>query len=351
MTAVLKQQFTARPDYLIPHFHEHLTIFGQPHTWSYHSHEKPPPGEIEVLVRDFHIPEHHIRTKGLAPCPICSPNHPQYGRGHLLWSPISGKLYAVGHCCGHNHFVNGVFSESFVKERKRRERRLMEAYLEKNHARVAEFARFALNLEPAAREHDRIVRLLISGLTLRRTMEIYRLAAGGEGNLVVYRDGKGEDGERGSLRGQLERFGTYPLKGYEVLRKSRSKKSAEARIKRAAAILPMVGWQTYEDAFAWLCEAPDADLRKLSGVLQDAQQDFKDVVAEMNDLSSFLARDNLKLLTAWSKEQDALQAQLGIYRSSDLIVSVWRGDRQVKSISLPEGFGEVPVLPDPLQAA
>jgi hypothetical protein len=339
------RSYTVRPDWAVADFKRHLETLGDPSQCHFISNEKPPAKGIVVLYPGFVIPERHVARDGLARCPICSPKAPKYATGHLLWSPVNGKIYAVGHCCGHKYFIGGELAHELREAKARASRRVDEEFLLLNWDRVSVFGEFALALKARAREFDQTVKRLVSGISQSRANEVFRIASAGGGHLsVVHQNETPTDGP-GGLSGIRSRFGDRPLAGYQILHRPRSAPSAEARLANAGTAFQFVEWDTHDAAYAWLCDMPDRDLRILAGRLRDAEGWYEEVCSEMASLAAFLPRSNLALLTAWSRCQDSLQSQFGITRPTDTTLKIWRPGHAIRPIVLPASV-ERPV-PEP----
>ncbi|WP_156386570.1 hypothetical protein [Aureimonas sp. Leaf454] len=89
-----------------------------------------------------------------------------------------------------------------------------------------------------------------------------------------------------------------------------------------------------DNAFEWLCDQPDIDLKRLSDILGDAESGSAQVCAEMNALADFLVPENLQLINAWSRQQDTLQAEIRVFRPMPNKLTVWRGRHAAKPIVL-----------------
>ncbi|MER9528810.1 hypothetical protein NKI89_03215 [Mesorhizobium sp. M0309] len=333
MSVQAKKAFQYRPDHLIQDFREHIRAFGEPHTWRYHTHEPPAPEGAEVLLANFVIPREFVRSKGLAPCPICSPKSPQYAKGHLIWSAVGGTLHAVGHCCGHKHFEDGSFGRGIAAAIELEQRRADETFLMDNWEYPRELLALSRDLTPWARSYDQVVKNLKGGLSPMVCKAIYRAAADGAFLSV-------EDQVQGLGRKMVSiktPFGSRPVQGGLVLRGGKRAVSCEGRIKAASLIFEQLDWVSYEDAFWWASSQPSADLKLLARHIKEAVAVFHDAHADFLALQAFLSEENLELVSAWSAVAHAGNPlRLHPHAREDL--AIWRGAVRVRRILIPRNI-------------
>lgn len=340
--------FSSRPDHLVPDFKQHLAASAEPHTWRYHSHSAPPRDGVEVLLANFLIP---ARRKGRAPCPICSPDHPKYLKGHLVWSSSTGTLHAVGHCCGHTYFNNDGLRTGLKAASERLRRREDEAFLWGNWESPRRLLELADLLAPLARSYDQVAKAVRAGVSSPVCRAIHRMASP-VGFLEVVEEVRDVSGS--GLRAVTKRFGSRPFHGVPFLKGGRVK-SAEGSIRAAVVLFDHLGWETEDDAVLWLASRPDPDLRLLSGRLKDAALVMEETKSSLTALQAFLEPGNLDLLTRWSAEAHGPNA-VRLFHHVDGTLAIWRGAEKVRqpiiprnlSISLPDLGDFLPPREDPL---
>ncbi|WP_140686780.1 hypothetical protein [Mesorhizobium sp. B2-6-2] len=324
MSAAAKRVFTLRPYHLVPDFLKHVSETGKPHTWPHNSHEGPAPDGVVVLKLNVSIPKHLVSLNGRAPCPICSPDHPKYETGHLLWSEATGKLHAVGHCCGHHYFTDGLYAESIAAAEKRAKRIVDEAAIEANWRVPAHLVTLANTIRGRVRAFDGMVRFIRKGLSPELARIIYRNAAEGGGILSVLEYVAVNDDAEGSLKAVSRPFNATPLLGYEILRGGKRSVSAEGRLHQATISFEQLGWQSEDDAIGWLAIQPDKDLQQLARWIKDASAAFDGLRRDLLGIQRFLETDNLNLLNEWLKEVGRSDVRLVRDRSH---LTIWRSGR------------------------
>lgn len=343
MSAIARRAFKLRPDHLVPDFLEHVAETGKPHTWAHNSHEGPARDGVVVLKLNFSIPKQFVALNGRAPCPICSPHHPKYETGHLLWSEITGKLHAVGHCCGHNYFADGLYAEGIAAAGRRTKRIADEAAIEANWRVPAQLVALANTIRRQVRAFDGMVRFLRKGLSPDLARIIYRNAAEGGGMLSVLEYVSVDDDAGGSLKAVAKPFSATPLVGFEILRGGKRSVSAEGRLHQATVSFEQLRWQSEDDAIGWLAIQPDKDLQQLARWIKDASAAFEGLRRDLLAIQKFLETPNLSLLNEWLKEVGRSDVRL-IRDHSHL--TVWRsgGSRAVIPPALEdEVFGPIAI--------
>lgn len=335
MSAAAKRAFTLRPDHLVPDFLKHVAETGEPHTWPHNSHEGPARDGIVVLKLNFSIPKHLVSLNGRAPCPICSPHHPKYETGHLLWSEVTGKLHAVGHCCGHNYFADGLYAEGIAAAARRAKRIADETAIEANWMVPAQLVSLANTIRWQVRALDGMVRFIRKGLSLDLARIVYRNAAEGGGILSVLEYVSVDHDAGGSLRAVAKPFSATPLLGYTILRGGKRSVSAEGRLHQATVSFEQLSWQSEDDAIGWLAIQPDKDLQQLARWIKDASAAFESLRHDLLAIQRFLEADNLNLLNEWLKEVGRSDVRLIRDRSH---LTIWRagGSRAVIPPALEE---------------
>lgn len=333
MSVQAKKAFEYRPDHLVQDFKEHIRAFGEPHTWRHHTHEPPAPEGAEVLLANFVIPREFVRSKGLAPCPICSPNSPRYAKGHLIWSSVGGTLHAVGHCCGHKYFEDGSFGRGIADAKQREQRRADEIFLLDNWERPREMLALSGDLKPWARSYDQVVKNLKAGLSPLVCKAIYRAAA--DGAFLSVEDQVESLGSK--MVGIKTPFGSRPVQGGRVLRGSKRGASCEGRITAASMTFGHLGWVSYEDAFWWVSSQPSVELSLVARHIKEAAAVFQEAHADFLALQAFLSDENLELLSAWSAVAHAGNPlRLHAHDGEDLVI--WRGALRVRRMLLPRNI-------------
>ncbi len=102
------RRFTQRPsEKLVEQFLRHVWNTGTPHTWKPLTTTPHPKGDAPMILKPFSIPKRMRQGRDTrAPCSICSPFHPKFDHGFLVYSS-DRHLRIIGHECGHEHFGEG----------------------------------------------------------------------------------------------------------------------------------------------------------------------------------------------------------------------------------------------------
>jgi hypothetical protein len=104
---------------VIENFREWLLHSGRPDTWPSHARSRPRATDTFEVLLNFDVP-HSLRSAvGMATCPICSPEHPQYFKGVLVWFPREAKIRAIGRDCAATHFGYEVVAAATERHRHR----------------------------------------------------------------------------------------------------------------------------------------------------------------------------------------------------------------------------------------
>lgn len=83
-------------------FQRHVQETGYPERFlGVVTNRKPPTDGTAKYVCDFYA-DPKKRNGERVPCPLCSPKHPKYNDGGLVWA--DGYLFVVGHQCAAKHF-------------------------------------------------------------------------------------------------------------------------------------------------------------------------------------------------------------------------------------------------------
>ncbi len=90
-------------------FRKHVATTGQPETFPLVSTCQPPKdGTVIVLEHPVDINRKTRLDKGMAPCPICSPDHGKYlNGGSLIWCEATQAIYAIGPRCSAHLWEDG----------------------------------------------------------------------------------------------------------------------------------------------------------------------------------------------------------------------------------------------------
>jgi hypothetical protein len=217
MSQSAKRVFEARPEYLKSHFLDHIQ-HSLPNSWSYITHDSPPPDGIEVILQDFVVSRKAIGEHGYAPCPICSPVKPKYVKGHLLWSSDSGGLYAVGHCCGHGFFTGDTLARALTRNSNAERRRCAEEYIETNWALPQQLVDDWVRLKPSVRDLDRVLKAIRVGLRATVCRDIHRTTRDGGFLKIQERVGTVRAKETEGLSSTERLFGSKAVVGASILR-------------------------------------------------------------------------------------------------------------------------------------
>ncbi|MGO7307006.1 hypothetical protein ACCS91_24270 [Rhizobium ruizarguesonis] len=346
MNQSVKRVFDVRPEYLKSDFLKHILTIGLPDTWAFITNEKPPADGIEVILQDFVISRHLITQYGRAPCSICSPNHPKYVKGHLLWSTESKALYAVGHCCGHGFFAEGTLARALTRNSNAERRRADEEFLERNWHIPRQLVQRWEKLKPTVRDLDKVLKAIRVGLTTPRSRDIHRALRDG-GYLKIQELVSGVEGGPGGLTKMERQFGSTPVQGASVLRGGSRGISVEAKLSGVIHVLAGFGWQTQDDAILWICEQVDSDITLLSDFIREAVEGFNVAMGDISSLRDFLDAENLRLISEWSLQAHGRRGAVEIHNDCGHI-TILRGGKRHRNFRLPstlsEILPEVPIL-------
>jgi hypothetical protein len=280
----------------------------------------------------------------MAPCPICSPTFAKYEIGHLIWSPITGLLHAVGHCCGHKFFLNDTYAKGIYDAKRRATRIADEKFLERNWTAPQQFQDHAQAIAPQARAYDQFTRGLRSSLTDAVARSIYR-GVGAGGHLTVVEYVTPADGTGGAVKAIERPFGAAPFRGQSIFRAGRKVVSAEGRLRQAIVPFEQLDWKGLDDALWWLSSASSEDLRKLARWLSLAAESVSIIHKDLQAAKSFLDPRNVELLNSWLAE--TRPRDLGIALRSHSTLAVWRREHSPRKLVVPHGiWTELPEPPE-----
>ncbi|WP_018235110.1 hypothetical protein [Ensifer sp. BR816] len=349
MNAVRKQSFEARPEYLKANFLEHIAAMGRPRDWQYITHAPPPDGDVEVLLEGFVLPRESVRLHGLAACPICSPESPKYMKGHLLWSRVDGGLYAVGHCCGHHYFQDGLLRQALRRHSSSERRKDDERLLEHNWMIPQAIVRAWDGMQPQVRALDAVTNALRAGMSAGLCRSIHRMVKD-TGYLLVSEKVDRKEEMRGALRSIEVPFGDRPLAGASLLRGGSRPMAQEGKIGGLVAAIDAVAWASQDDAIWWMCEQPDGELRRLVSIVEEVLDCMRAALADLEALRAFLDPDNVEIITAWSRQAHGRGQRIQLFNEEG-VISIWRGGKRQKKFRLPASIlqdaGVVPSLERP----
>ncbi len=333
MSQNVNRVFDVKPEYLKDSFLDHIKT-QLPNSWPFITNEKPPVDGIEVILQNFTISGAAIKEHGLAPCPICRPTKPKYVRGHLLWSTVSGALYAVGHCCGHGFFTGDSLAGALTRNSNAERRRQAEQFVEANWEFPRKLNDFWLNLKPAVRDLDRVLKAIKVGLQAAVCKDIHRTVRDG-GYLKVQEkfEAPGYDPTAG-LAAADKPFGTKPVTGAEILRGGNRGISVEATVSNVVAAMLPVQWETENDAILWLCEQANEDVLLLRDLMLDASQHVSTALTDIQLLLSFINDENLRLISEWSRAANGWEGSVSI-RNDNGTISIKRGHKKHRSFKVP----------------
>lgn len=112
---ILRSVFPEPPsDALRLAFRKHIATTGQPETFSDISTAQPPKdGTVVVLEHPVDINRKTRPDRGMAPCPICSPDHGKYlNGGSLIWCEATQAIYAIGPRCSAHLWEDGRMNKA-----------------------------------------------------------------------------------------------------------------------------------------------------------------------------------------------------------------------------------------------
>lgn len=331
MASNANRKFVRRPDYLKKSFLAHIRKY-LPQSWEYICDEKPPQENIEVLIQDFTIARDVVSRFGQSPCPICRPNTPQYTKGHLLWSSDTGKIYAVGHCCGHKYFGEGVLKKALTANSRGEKRKENEEFIERNWDICGRLVQHWSNQKLAIRDADKVVRRLRSSLSsvCRDILRFYHQ----DGFLKTHKEVNSELTAGGGLTSIEERFGEMPVIGVSILKASARSGSMEGPISSLIDTLSKKAWTTQDQAINWLCNCTDDELAAATISIKNAVALFDRAEANIYELLSFVQPSNLELITKWSRAAHSWESHIFASNNSGHIV-VKRGHKPKANFRMP----------------
>lgn len=112
---ILRNDFPKPPgDELRIAFRKHVASTGQPETFPRVSTTQPPKeGTVVVLEHPVDINRKTRLDRGMAPCPICSPDHGKYlNGGSLIWCEATQAIYAIGPRCSAHLWEDGRMNKA-----------------------------------------------------------------------------------------------------------------------------------------------------------------------------------------------------------------------------------------------
>lgn len=112
---ILRSVFPEPPsDALRLAFGKHIATTGRPETFSDISTAQPPKdGTVVVLEHPVDINRKTRSDRGMAPCPICSPEHGKYlNGGSLIWCEATQAIYAIGPRCSAHLWEDGRMNKA-----------------------------------------------------------------------------------------------------------------------------------------------------------------------------------------------------------------------------------------------
>lgn len=327
-------KFPQPPRHIVREFLEHIKRVGDPLTWRFHSHFAPPPGDVEVLNADFRIP----RRFPHAACPICNRTE-QYRHGHLIWSPITLTVHAVGNCCGETHFTEGLFAARLGTARRDQNRQEREDFALANWRTVQALISASERLQPQARLYDKLASAIRGCWSSRVCREVYSMAEN-FGVLVLY--GRMSDAaEFGFGQAAVIPYSKTPFRGHSVLAVSRSKPSLEGRTMSATIPLRPFDWESELAALDCVLALTDAELALLVTSTEFAVRELERIRNQITQMHEFLAPDNIALINGWSRAFDS-GTTIGLSRRGNETVTVWKNGRAHRKLSLPALFWDPP---------
>ena len=114
------------PTEVVREIRDYVAEHGVSHTWSGHTHTRPPVGARVKYIGRFELPEKFQRLKQFLVCPICRPTSRNFGKrdGYIAWFPDEGVIRLIGPDCFAE--INKEGHEDAVQELKDREKRKRE---------------------------------------------------------------------------------------------------------------------------------------------------------------------------------------------------------------------------------
>lgn len=292
--------------YYVELFKKHLAKTGDPTTWIYHTHTKPPVDAEFLVLCDVEIPPLLRKKVGMARCPICSPNSPKYFSGNLVWFPDEGVIRAIGIECSKKHFG----AEATNRERSTRladERRsLAQDFLLERLHKLAHWKKYAEQSIPVARELDKFRNAVWKAAGKDEWKNLIKQSA--DGKLKLYKkiqvpktDKYGET----KMVSELTENGYIKINGLNFLKKS---PSIEAKAKNAFEAFKRVhATSNEEETLEFITNTLDRDdyLFEVEKLTKAAIEDIDELRKIRVEAKAFYKPENLMKLSDWASNKGA----------------------------------------------
>lgn len=288
---VLRPAFKSRPSgVVVEAFECHVRETGCPETFDRISTTRPPPTGGLVVLTEFHAQKGKRPRGDFAPCPICSPDSPQFLHGLLIWCEATSAIYAIGMDCGHTLDREGRLDNALSAYNRQEARRRLEDQLLEQLPLVPRMRRWIAAHMPVAEAADRL-----SHGFRRRAPLVYKVvkqAFDRNGELPV-RQPEGEQPPAEPIR----------LVGPSFVKTSFG---AEVRLKRTDELL--LALDNGEDELGCI-EAigrmPEVQLVKALKFLKTAEREVAKVFELLADCADFVSPENMARLAQWSERPGA----------------------------------------------
>lgn len=297
------KRFWERPGtHIVDIFKRHLAETGDPTSWIYHTHSKPPPNNLYVELDKFEIPDKFRSDVGLAKCPICSPKTPKYYSGRLAWFPDEGVIRAIGAECAETYFSNHVNRAEEARIRHENAIEFAENYLQENLPKVPEILETIIALRQVAQHLDKLrAQFWLYGLK-QSCIALSKRAA--EGHLEIFEtfreEAVGIDGRPKSIisRRPLKKVS---VEGCGFLSSSKSIAGIVDNAHYAFSRLPLAGSE--DEAFEIVIEYSVGEngkhLIQLRKLVENTFSEFEKISQVFEMAARFLSEQNLNNLDMW----------------------------------------------------
>ena len=288
---VLRPAFKSRPSGVVVEAYErHVRDTGCPETFDWISMTRPPRTGALAVLSEFRAQKGKRPRGDFAPCPICSPDSPQFLHGLLIWCDETSAIYAIGMDCGHTLDREGRLDRALSAYSRQETRRRLEDQLLEQLPSVPGMRRWIAAHVSVAAAADR----LSNGFRKRAPL--------------VYKVVKQAFDRSGELPVREPEAGQPPADPIQLVGSSFVKASfdAEARLKRADE--PLLALDNGEDELECI-EAigrmPEVQLVKALKFLKAAEREVGKVFDFLADCAVFVSPENMARLAKWSETPGA----------------------------------------------
>lgn len=288
---VLRPLFKSRPSgVVVESFDDHVRATGSPETFDRISTTRPPPTGALAVLAEFRAQKGKRPRGDFAPCPICSPDSPQFLHGLLIWCEATAAIYAIGMDCGHTLDREGRLDRALSAYNRQETRRRLEDQLLEQLPRVPHMRRWIAAHMPVAEAADR----LSHGFRRRAPIvfKVVKQAFDRNGELPV-REPEGEQPRTDPVR----------LVGPSFVKTSFG---AEVRLKRAdELLLALDNGEDELECIEAIGRMPEVQLVKALKFLKTAGREVAKVFEFLADCADFVSPENMARLVKWSETPGA----------------------------------------------